>query len=202
MLRGLCRDLDLDVVDPAESLRSWYGARPTDDFVRDAWPAMLEGWLAKDRLSRRAVVDALWALGLREGEPPANAAEEMSFLSRRNNAKTLRHRVGRFRCDRRNDGGGASQLCTLGIGRSRCPRPTTRSSKGISSQSEAARQQRIFGCGAGQGRTFRSRTTAVGLRQRSPRPGRSSRLQELRVPDAVLEVGQRQLGVGALKGHR
>jgi type I restriction enzyme M protein len=90
MLRGLCRDLDLEVADPAESLRSWYGARPTDDFVRDAWPALLDRWLAKDRLSRQAIVDALWALGLREGEPPANAAEEMSFLRRRNNAKRLR----------------------------------------------------------------------------------------------------------------
>jgi type I restriction enzyme M protein len=90
MLRWLCRDLDLDVVDPAESLRSCYGARPTDDFVRDAWPALLERWLAKDPLSRRAVVDVLWASGLREGEPPAHAAEEVSYLRRRNNAKGLR----------------------------------------------------------------------------------------------------------------
>jgi type I restriction enzyme M protein len=90
MLRGLCRDLDLEVAEPAESLRSWYGARPTDNFVRDAWPALVDRWLAKDRVSRRAVVDALWASGLREGEPPARAAEEMSYLRRRNNAKRLR----------------------------------------------------------------------------------------------------------------
>lgn len=90
LVRGLCRDLDLDLADPAESLRSYYGARPTDDFVREAWPALQERWLAKDGPSRRAVVDALWTSGLREGELPARTADEMSFLRRRNNAKRLR----------------------------------------------------------------------------------------------------------------
>jgi len=90
MLRGLCRDLDLDFGDPAESLRSYYGARPTDDFVRDAWPALLERWLATDGPSRRRVVDDLWAEGLVVGDQPANKAEQLSFLSDRNNARKLR----------------------------------------------------------------------------------------------------------------
>ena len=90
MLRGLCRDLDLDVGDPAESLRSYYGARPTDDFVREAWPSLLERWLATDGPSRRRVVDDLWAEGLVVGDQPANKAEQMSFLRARNNARRLR----------------------------------------------------------------------------------------------------------------
>lgn len=90
MLRGLCRDLDLDLADPAESLRSYYGARPTDDFVREAWPSLLERWLGTDGPSRRRVVDDLWAEGLVVGDQPANKAEQMSFLRERNNAKRLR----------------------------------------------------------------------------------------------------------------
>jgi type I restriction enzyme M protein len=90
LLRGLCRDLDLEVAEPAESLRSYYGARPTDDFVREAWPALRDRWLAKDGPSRRRVVDDLWALGLGDGDQPLNAAEQMSFLRGRNNARRLR----------------------------------------------------------------------------------------------------------------
>lgn len=55
LLRGLVRDLDLDATDPAASLRSCYGARPTDDFVRDSWAALREQWLAKDGPTRRSV---------------------------------------------------------------------------------------------------------------------------------------------------
>jgi hypothetical protein len=93
VLRGLCRDLDLEAGEPAESLRSCYGIRPTDGFVRDAWPALRDRWLAKDPLSRSEVVDALWSLGLGEGEPPAHKAEQMSFLRGRNNARRLREVV-------------------------------------------------------------------------------------------------------------
>ena len=93
VLRGLCRGLDLEVGEPAESLRSCYGIRPTDGFVRDAWPALRDRWLAKDPLSRSEVVDALWSLGLGEGDPPAHKAEQMSFLHSRNNARRLREVV-------------------------------------------------------------------------------------------------------------
>jgi type I restriction enzyme M protein len=93
LLRGLCRDLDLEANEPAESLRSCYGIRPTDGFVRDAWPALRDRWLAKDPVSRSEVVDALWSLGLGEGEPPAHKAAQMSFLRGRNNARRLREVV-------------------------------------------------------------------------------------------------------------
>jgi type I restriction enzyme M protein len=93
VLRGLCRDLDLEAGEPAESLRSCYGIRPTDGFVRDAWPALRDRWLAKDPASRSEVVDALWSLGLGEGEPPAHKAEQISFLRGRNNARRLREVV-------------------------------------------------------------------------------------------------------------
>jgi len=93
LLRRLCRDLDLDPSDPAGSLRSCYGARPTDDFVRDAWPALRERWLANDGPSRRSVVDNLWGLGLGDGDQPSTAADQMSLLRGRNNARRLREIV-------------------------------------------------------------------------------------------------------------
>jgi hypothetical protein len=37
VLRDLCRDLDLGGGDPADTLRSAFGARPTDLFVQQAW---------------------------------------------------------------------------------------------------------------------------------------------------------------------
>src|SRR5665647_464056 len=93
LLRGLCRDLGLGVAEPAKTLTYNYGARPTDDFVRETWPSLRDRWLAKDPLSRGSVVDALWSLGLGEGEPPAHKAEQMSFLLGRNNARRLREVV-------------------------------------------------------------------------------------------------------------
>lgn len=93
LLRRLCRDLNLDPTDPAGSLRSCYGARPTDDFVRDAWPTLRERWLANDGPSRRSVVDHLWGLGLGDGDQPSTAADQMSFLRGRNNSRRLREVV-------------------------------------------------------------------------------------------------------------
>lgn len=58
LLRDLSSALDLHG-DPAEDLRSWYGARPRVDFVRDAWPTLLESWLARDQNNARRAAQRL-----------------------------------------------------------------------------------------------------------------------------------------------
>jgi hypothetical protein len=61
LLDALCRDLivDGDHYDSAEALRAAYGARPKDDFIRDAWPTLLQSWLQNGKDSREWIVDAL-----------------------------------------------------------------------------------------------------------------------------------------------
>jgi type I restriction enzyme M protein len=93
MLRGLCKDLDLDATDPAESLRAAYGARPTGEFVRECWPSLRDRWLASDGEARRAVVEDLWEGGLGTEKRPSGRKAEMEFLRSRNNARGLRQAV-------------------------------------------------------------------------------------------------------------
>ncbi len=45
LARRLARDLQL-TGEPVAALREGYGARPGDDFVRDAWPFLRGAWLA------------------------------------------------------------------------------------------------------------------------------------------------------------
>jgi len=92
MLRGVCRDLGLDG-DPAETLHVAYGARPSDNFVRDAWPSLRDRWLAKDGEARRFVVGELWQRGIGDEEQPGNREAEIAFLRSRNNARGLRQVV-------------------------------------------------------------------------------------------------------------
>jgi len=54
LTRALVADLQLQG-DPADALRSAYGARPRADFVRDAWPTLLSAWLGRDRPSTRRI---------------------------------------------------------------------------------------------------------------------------------------------------
>ncbi len=75
LLMGLVRDLGLDRADPAESLRTAYGARPDEDFVRDAWPVLLDRWLARNSAARAAVVDGLWGSRPRRRRLPHQPAE-------------------------------------------------------------------------------------------------------------------------------
>ena len=45
LLEALCRDLpDVDDYDdnPAGALREAYGARPDEEFIREAWPTLLK----------------------------------------------------------------------------------------------------------------------------------------------------------------
>jgi hypothetical protein len=96
VLRGLCRDLDLGGGDPAKTLRSAFGARPTDAFVQTAWPSLRDSWLAHHREARQLIVEELWQIGLGDGTRPPNRDAEMAFLRSRNNARRLRR--GRARC--------------------------------------------------------------------------------------------------------
>ena len=43
--------------DSSELLRKKYGAKPGDDFIKDAWPILLDNWLAKDSQFATAVAN-------------------------------------------------------------------------------------------------------------------------------------------------
>jgi hypothetical protein len=62
LLKDLCRDLlglPEDDGDWTGAMQTAYGARPTVEFIRDAWPTLLESWLRTDSDSRQRVVNAL-----------------------------------------------------------------------------------------------------------------------------------------------
>ncbi len=58
LLDTLVSDLGLEG-DPQEALRLWYGARPKPNFIQDAWPTLLETWLADDPAWARHVAARL-----------------------------------------------------------------------------------------------------------------------------------------------
>jgi hypothetical protein len=93
LLRELGSDLGLKPpVDQA--LRARYGARPDPEFVRDAWPTLLETWLANDGDSRQLVVDELQARGLGQaGMPARQAASQLAYLRSLRNSGSLREAV-------------------------------------------------------------------------------------------------------------
>lgn len=93
VLRGLCRDLDLGGGDPAKTLRSAFGARPTDAFVQTAWPSLRDCWPAHHWEARQLIVEELWQLGLGDGARPANRDAEMASCRSRNSAHRLREVV-------------------------------------------------------------------------------------------------------------
>jgi len=92
-LRALCQELGFADEEPAVTLRTAYGARPTEAFVQEAWPLVRGGWLARDTHLRKRVVEALWDFGLGTGEWPTNRKSELAYLAGRNNTKRLRQIV-------------------------------------------------------------------------------------------------------------
>ncbi len=57
LLRALCRDLALDGSgEPAVTLQTAYGARPSEEFIRETWDTLRESWLRTDKASREWVV--------------------------------------------------------------------------------------------------------------------------------------------------
>src|SRR6266498_4608733 len=64
-----------------QALRERYGARPEQDFVRDAWPTLIKAWLETDDESRELVVAELQARGLGKARAPAvSAASQLYYL--------------------------------------------------------------------------------------------------------------------------
>ncbi len=91
---ALTRDDDLDGQTQPEALRSWYGARPTEEFVRENWDVLRDAWLSRDTESRKLVVEQLWSLGVGEGQDyPTNKPTEQEFLRSCRNARRLREVV-------------------------------------------------------------------------------------------------------------
>jgi hypothetical protein len=90
LLRQLGIDLKLrPPVD--EALRERYGARPKSEFIRDAWPTLIDAWLAQDRGSRKLVVDELRARRLgNDTLPPRSVAAQLKYLESCRNSATLR----------------------------------------------------------------------------------------------------------------
>lgn len=93
LLRQLGKDLRLQPpVDQA--LRARYGARPEPDFVRDAWPTLMEAWLATDDESRELVVAELQARSLGKARAPAvSTASQLYYLRSCRNSSALREVV-------------------------------------------------------------------------------------------------------------
>lgn len=89
-LRRLCGDLGLATSNAAEELRLEYGAPPSQEFVREAWPFLRDAWLSKDRTARQEIVGALYEAGIGGGERPIGRDAELTFLAARNSTARLR----------------------------------------------------------------------------------------------------------------
>lgn len=93
MLKELTARLGLHG-DPAEALRRRYGARPKPVFVQDAWPTLLDTWLAQDVHARQTVVGELRKMGLGKTDIPVRTGEgQQEYLQSCRNAPTLRQVV-------------------------------------------------------------------------------------------------------------
>jgi len=95
VLDALCRDLlgqDNQDGDPAAALQRSFGARPTVDFIRDAWPTLLDSWLRTDGKSREEIVlklqEARGEKGILRG-----SREQLGYLKELRNTKHLREVV-------------------------------------------------------------------------------------------------------------
>jgi len=91
LLRQLRCELALGRGDPATALKRVFGARPDEAFVRLAWPALRERWVAKDPVVRRSVVMALRARHLGDGAIRLSGARsEVEYLRSCRNSPALR----------------------------------------------------------------------------------------------------------------
>src|SRR6266704_1314255 len=95
LLRRLGSDLRLKPpVDQA--LRERYGARPEPNFVRDAWPTLMDAWLADDDEARGLVVAELQARSLGKARAPAHSANR-SRCTRRSRRRRPRRTTRSWR---------------------------------------------------------------------------------------------------------
>jgi hypothetical protein len=88
LLLLLCRDLldGYDEADLAASLRSVYGARPDEEFVREAWSTLLTAWLETTKASRERIVQALRDVPGEDGAL-GGRDKQMAYLRGLRNAK-------------------------------------------------------------------------------------------------------------------
>jgi type I restriction enzyme M protein len=93
LLKVLARDLNLGNGDPADLLRAEFGARPDDEFVRQAWATLLERWLPQVASARTSIVDRLREAGVGDGAYPKSKQSQLDYLGSRRNARRLREIV-------------------------------------------------------------------------------------------------------------
>lgn len=70
-------------------LRRRYGAKPSTQFVRDAWVTLRDGWLRRDDVARSWVVSELRGAGLGD----LSASDDVRYLASCRNAERLRRTV-------------------------------------------------------------------------------------------------------------
>jgi hypothetical protein len=93
LLRRLTRELGL-TGGPVHALTGAYGTSPQVEFVRDAWPTLRDGWLARDTPGRRLVVQQLRERGLGDLTlPVGNREQQLAYLATCRNAGSLRQIV-------------------------------------------------------------------------------------------------------------
>jgi hypothetical protein len=91
LLRQLKDELGIEDSDVARVLAARYGPAPTEVFVKEAWKALRDGWIAKDPVLRRTVVSSLRARGLGAAAPGGSSARaEVAYLRSCRNAHSLR----------------------------------------------------------------------------------------------------------------
>jgi hypothetical protein len=95
LARELVQELALDTsVKPAAALGGTFGEPPGADFVRVAWPALLDRWLTADADARTDVVAMLRAAGLGDHETaPRSKTAELAYLRSCRNTARLRQTV-------------------------------------------------------------------------------------------------------------
>jgi hypothetical protein len=90
ILQSLTVDLKLaDNGDAAQTLRAQYGAKPKEEFIKDAWNTLLEKWLVNDLAFASAVADAVRKSGLGD----SSVTDDLDFLRSCRNTIGLRREV-------------------------------------------------------------------------------------------------------------
>jgi superfamily II DNA or RNA helicase len=84
LLVKLARFFELDGADLPSALREAFGARPREDFVREARPVLEEAWLAHDPGALAEVVHALWRPSRDGYVVPVDVRGQMEWLAERN----------------------------------------------------------------------------------------------------------------------
>jgi hypothetical protein len=95
LARGLVRELALDADPPVyAALSTMFGAEPGVDFVRAAWPVLIDRWLTEDADARTDVVAGLRAAGLGDHEQnPRGKDAQLAYLRSCRNTARLRQTV-------------------------------------------------------------------------------------------------------------